>query len=509
MTHQAHPRGRFTAVALLALAFAAASPQALPADALSKDEVDAIVQPAIDGAWCAGLVVGLIDENGRRVYGYGRGAGVGGGAAADAPPDGDTVYEIGSVTKAFTGLLLAEMAGRGEVGLDDPLQKYLPDGVKAPQVGDDPITLAHLASHTSGLPRMPGNFAPKDANNPYADYTPEQMYAFLATCEPARKPGEKSEYSNLGMGLLGHVLALRAGKDYEALLTERVLGPLGMTDTRIALDDASRACLAGGHDADGDPAPNWDLPTFAGAGALRSTTNDMLKFIAANLGLAPAPVPLAEAIAASHAPRGPAGGESGVGLGWQVRRKPVVLWHNGQTGGYHSFCGFVPDRRVGVVVLSNTATGVVDALGNALLKRMAGVRAEPVVLRKATPVPADVLEQRVGKYVLTPFFAITVTRDGDQLHCQATNQPRFKIYPESETEFFYKVVDAQVTFKLDRNGRAFMLVLNQNGMKLPGLRVDAPAAGPPAGDAPPDARAPAAADAPAESEAGPRGDGGR
>lgn len=451
----------FIALALVSLS--AASPAG--ADVLAKKEVDRLVQPLIEGEWCAGLVVGLIDPDGRQVYGYGRGAGDG-----SQPPNGDTIYEIGSVTKALTGLLLAEMAGRGEVTLDDPVQKYLPAGVKAPQLGEEPITLAHLASHASGLPRMPDNFAPGDPANPYADYTAEQMYAFLAGCKPARQPGEGVEYSNLGMGLLGHVLARHAGKSYAELLSERVLIPLGMTDTRITLDDALRARLAPGHDADGNVVTNWDLPTFAGAGALRSTTNDMLTFVAANLGLTE--TPLQEAIATSHLKRATADGNNDVALGWHVNRKSKLIWHNGQTGGYHSFCGFSTDRKFGIVICANTATGLIDPLANAILKRMAGQAVEPLALRKPVKVPDDVLERVVGRYPLAPTFALTITREAGQLYCQATGQPRFRIYPESETKFFLKVVDAQLTFELDGDGKASSVTLHQNGRDLPGRRAD-------------------------------------
>ena len=463
------------AVAVLVLA----NPAPAGAEPLAKDEVDRLVRPLVEGGWCAGLVVGLIDADGRKVYGYGTGAGDG-----SAAPDGKTVYEIGSVTKAFTGLLLAEMAGRGEVKLDDPVQQYLPAGVTVPQIGKRPITLAHLASHSSGLPRMPDNLAPADRANPYADYTPEQMYAFLKRCKPARGPGEGVEYSNLGAGLLGHALSLRAGKSYEELLTERVLKPLGMADTRIALDDARRARLAPGHDADGNPAGPWDLPTLAGAGALRSTADDMLAFVAANLGVAPVPRELAEAIAASHEKRAAAAtGESGVALGWHVARKSRLVWHNGQTGGYHAFCGFSPDRKLGVVICANTATGLVDELADALLKRIAGQPAEPLALRQPVKVAAESLERLVGKYALAPTFALAITREDDQLFCQATNQPRFRIYPESEAKFFLKEVDAQLTFTLGGEGKASSVVLHQNGRDMPGRRVDDGAAGEDAGSA--------------------------
>src|SRR5208283_4407870 len=117
--------------------------------------------------------------------------------------DGDTVFEIGSITKVFTALLLADMAQRGEVALTDPVSKYLPKGVKMPGRNGHAIMLQDLATHTSGLPRLPSNMKPKDFMNPYADYTPELLYQFLSSYELPRDPGSKWEYSNLGAGLLG------------------------------------------------------------------------------------------------------------------------------------------------------------------------------------------------------------------------------------------------------------------------------------------------------------------
>lgn len=435
---------------------------------VTKAEVDQLFQPLVDGEWVPGVVVGVVTEDGRRVYGYGRVSGKDG-----RTPDGRTVYEIGSVSKVFTSLILADMARRGEVALDDPVQKFLPESVHVPQRGDKPITLQHLATHMSGLPRMPGNFGPKDPSNPYADYTVEQMYAFLNECKPARDPGGGYEYSNLAVGLLGHVLARRAGKPYEQLLAERVTGPLAMADTRIALTDDQRTRLSAGHDADGEPQPNWDIPTFAGAGAIRSTADDLLTFLAAQAGITPADkvgAGLAAAMTSTHERRAAAGPGLDMALGWHIDTKNDLPWHTGQTGGYHSFVAFSPDRKFGVVVLANAAAGTVDAPASALLRRLLGRPLAVPDLPKPVAVAPDVLERYVGKYLMPPATVVTITRKDDRLYAQLPGQPRLRIFPRSETAFFYKAVNAQIDFTA---GPLARLMLHQNGRDIPALRMKA------------------------------------
>lgn len=212
---------------------------------------------------------------------------------------------------------------------------------------------------------MPDNFAPADPANPYADYSVQQMYDFLSGHELARAPGERAEYSNLGVGLLGHILAEVAGSDYEALVKTRITEPLKMTDTAITLTAEMKERLAAGHDASMNPVANWDIPTLAGAGALRSTVDDLLKFVGANLGLAE--TELLPAFETAHRPRESMGGAR-VGLGWitTTGHGRTITWHNGGTGGYHSFVGFDKERGLGVVVLSN-ATSSIDDIGFHLL----------------------------------------------------------------------------------------------------------------------------------------------
>jgi CubicO group peptidase (beta-lactamase class C family) len=333
-----------------------------PAQEPLREAADAAARPSLESRKHGGFVVGILLDGRSACFGYGKTS----DAAAD-PPGGDTVFEIGSITKAFTGILLAGMANEKLVALEDPVGKHLPEGTSVPSRGGKEITLLHLATHTSGLPRMPGNFRPKDPLNPYADYDAKQLFEFLAAARLARDPGEAYEYSNLGSALLGHALVRRSGKaSYEALVTEKICRPLGMNDTVVTLSEDQKRRLAPPHRPDGKAVKNWDLPAFAGAGALRSTAGDMLRFLAANLGGAPRD--LAEAVTTSHAPRTPK-----TGLGWHFTPRSGgawSVWHNGGTGGYASFCGFVKEKRAAVVVLSNTSQSV-DEIGLRLLERIA------------------------------------------------------------------------------------------------------------------------------------------
>jgi CubicO group peptidase (beta-lactamase class C family) len=450
-----------TAIAAAAFLGAAArtesaEPAAVPS--ITREQVDRLVKPLVDAEWASGVVVGIITPQGSQVYGYG------GSGAKGVAPDGRSVFEIGSITKAFTGVLLADAVTRKEVALEDPVSKYLPTDTKLPANGGSGITLLHLSTHTSGLPRMPDNFRPKDGRNPYADYTVRQMYDFLAGAKLAGKPGDKSDYSNLGAGLLGHVLALRAGKSYEELLLERVCGPLGLQETRIMLTPEMRGRLVPGHDADGDPVANWDLPTLAGAGALRSTADDMIRFVKANLE-APKGA-LGPALRTSHEKRYPVGGDLAIGLGWHRSEKSGIVWHNGQTGGYHSFAGFIPERGAGVVVLSSTATGLVDEVGDNLLRLELGLAPKPLALRPSIKLDGPALDAYVGEYPLAPGAVIKVVRQEERLTAQLTGQEALRIHPEAKDRFYYRVVDAQLTFERDKSGKVTGLVLHQNGREL-------------------------------------------
>jgi serine-type D-Ala-D-Ala carboxypeptidase/endopeptidase len=433
----------------------AAAPLAGQQPAGIPDSVRAHVRARVDGGWAPSIVVGVVDSSGARYFAYGKTA-----VEGDAPVDEHTVYEIGSITKAFTGVLLADMAVKGEVALDDPVARYLPDSVRVPGTDSLPITLRLLSAQRSGLPRMPANFAPADPENPYADYDADRLYAFLNSYTLTRAPGAAYEYSNLGVGLLGLALSRRAGTTYEDLVRQRVLAPLGMTSTTIMLTDAAREHLARGS-AGGRAAANWDLDALAGAGAIRSTAEDMTTFLASAMGLRRTPLDSAFRLATE--PQFDAGlsGIMRIGLGWHVREAPGgprIVWHNGGTGGYHSWAGYDPARRVGVVVLTNSTENI-DDIGLHLLDP-----ARPLaIVRTAIALPAAALDEYVGSYPLTPAFVITVTREGDQLMLQATGQPAFPVWASAPDEFFLKVVDAQITFTRGTDGKVDGLILHQGG----------------------------------------------
>ena len=450
----------------------AAQAKVASAAPVSDAAIHAILLERIDvGRQSRGLAAGVLASDGRHLAVYGSS----GTEARDGdgrPLDGDTVFEIGSITKVFTALLLADMVQRGEVALDDPVAKYLPSampgGIRLAAHNGKPITLLDLATYTSGLPNLPDNFAPIDPVNPYADYTVAQLYAFLNGFVPRYDPGTHYEYANLGFGLLGHALALRAGRSYEDLVVERICTPLGLDSTRITLSASLRGRLAQGHDSGLDWAANWDLPTLAGAGALRSTANDLFTFLEACLGVRE--TPLAPAFARMLAVRRRAWTQMDVAFGWFVssRNDDEIVWKDGETGGYTSFVGYSMKSRLASIVLSNAVILNSD-IGFHLINP-----AYPLT-RMRQPVAIDParLADYVGSYALTPDFILAITQRDGRLFLKATHQSTYELFPESETDFFLRVVDAQITFERSTNGHdsAPALVLHQNGRDRRAARV--------------------------------------
>jgi D-alanyl-D-alanine-carboxypeptidase/D-alanyl-D-alanine-endopeptidase len=442
----------------------AAGPGVSPADS----EIRQILVNRIDkDKQGVGIVVGVIDAKGRRIVSYGSLE-----KGDKRPLDGDTLFEIGSITKVFTALLLADMVQRGEVKLDDPIAKYVPTTAKIPQRDGRQITLVDLATHTSGLPRMPANFRSKDPANPYIDYTDEQLYAFLSSYELIRDVGVKFEYSNLGFGLLGQGLARRAGADYETLVETRICEPLRMKDTRITLTPDMERRFAAGHSADLVTVSRWDIPSLAGAGALRSSANDLLNFLAATMGYTHTKLaPAMKAMLSVKRPTGQPFIESAMGWAIDTRGGGEIIWKNGGTGGYRTFIGYAPRTGVGVVALSNASTGAgADDIGLHLLDARFPLEV-PEGSSRETAVGTIVLDRYVGHYELTPTLIFTITRDGEQLYAQLTGQPRAALYSKSDREFFYKVVEAQISFQTDDQGQTTGLVLHQNGLDQPAMRI--------------------------------------
>jgi CubicO group peptidase (beta-lactamase class C family) len=218
------------------------------------------------------------------------------------------------------------------------------------------------------LPRLPGDlFSGKgfQADNPYKIYDAKRLYHFLKGFKTTRIPGTNFEYSNLGVGLLGQIIADQNHSTYENLLQERIVTPLGMKSTSLSLSAAAKTRFVQGHDESGSAVSAWDFQALAGAGGIRSTVNDMLLFLKANMDKAPSPLQeamnLCKQLSFESA-------DTKVGLGWfKSTRFNQAWWHNGMTGGYASFAMIDLERQLGVIILSNSAVNV-DALGLDLMK---------------------------------------------------------------------------------------------------------------------------------------------
>ena len=427
---------------------------------LLPERVEKAAQERIAAGTYPTLVFGIVDGDKSEVLAFGE---LDDGKA----PDGETVYEIGSITKTFTATLLAQAVLSGRLTLDTPVAQLLAD-FKIPSRGGKEITVGELATHHSGLPRMPTNFAPKDPANPYADYDAAKLKAFLAEYQLPRDPGAAYEYSNLGIGLLGHALAQLEHANYGALIDEKILKPLGMTMSSTVFSDAMRTHLAPGHDTSGAAAKNWDQDdALAGAGALRSTANDMLRCLKANMGIGQSP--LAAAMKLAQQPRSDMTKTGRIGLAWVTTDKGIV-WHNGGTGGYRSFLGFTANRERGVVILTNTSADP-DDLGFATLDADAPL----APAYKAIVLPSASLDDYVGIYKLADTFLLKVFRSNDGLLAQATGQGPIHIFPSAPNEFFAKVAGMSITFKRNPEGAVDGLVLHQNGDRAATKRIEAKA----------------------------------
>ena len=314
-----------------------------------KQAIDNIVKPRLK----IGAIIGVILQNQRHVFAYG--AKERNGSAA---PDCNTVFEIGSNTKTFTAIILADMHLKANVNLEDNVEIYHPaEKVTIPTSNGTKINLTHLATHTSGIPSMPGNIEEHQTNpsDPFSSYTVDHMYEFLNTCTLIFPAGSRHQYSNAGMGLLGLTLALANGTSYEELLKQRLLNPLGMNNTTLFLTDGQRQYLAAGYDGELNPVSTWTATDcLQGAGFIKSTLNDMFIYLEANMGLFD--TPLRQAMDLAHEPRVQAPWGEHCGLGWyttQFEDGQEIINHNGATGGYYAYIGFNKSLATGVIVLCN------------------------------------------------------------------------------------------------------------------------------------------------------------
>ena len=431
------------------------NPFKLPSDAdirkILADRIDTLAGQE-DGI---GIVVGVIGPQGRRVISYGH------LNQSDARPlNGDTVFEIGSVGKVFTALLLADMAQKGEVALVDPVAKYLPANVKLPERNGRQITLVDLVTHTSGLPFMPDDVPVAD-ESAAIKYGPQQLYQFLARYELPRDPGTEWDYSNIDYWLLGQALASRAGTVFQSLLRARVIAPLNLqsTDFPLPLSPQLKSRLAVGHNAVLQPAPDFYATSIYAAlgpeaGGLVSSVNDLLTLLSVAMGYQHSP--LASSMASMLNTRRPIDG-SEQALGWIVtgQGEDQLVTHEGSTWGYTSYIAWEPGTGVGVVVLSNQLTAVVD-IGNHLLKSSTPLEPPTVTRHTEINLESKILDACAGHYDAKEEGVFLIVRERNFLTIQTPvgwGLPKFRLRPESSRDFFVAELPIRVTFQTDTNGQ--------------------------------------------------------
>jgi D-alanyl-D-alanine-carboxypeptidase/D-alanyl-D-alanine-endopeptidase len=400
-----------------------------------------------------GMVIGVIAPEGRHIISAGRRS-----SAHSRAPNGDTVFEIGSITKAFTALLLADMAVKNDLALNDPVAKYLPAEFNVPIRNGKTISLLDLATHTSGLPFMP-NESTTFSDSGAANYSVTDLRHFIANCELRSDIGEKWEYSNVGYWLLGEGLAGRAGVDYETLLQQRVIAPLGLMNTAFALSPKMKTNFAPGHDAVLQPSPPMSTLTIysimPAAGGLYSTANDLLKLLAVAMDYEHSSLSAATHLTqTTHRPI--SSNRSAQGLGWTIihEKNAELIVHDGGTLGYASSIAWDPAKRVGVVVLSNQVTNVGDIARHLLrpsfpLEKPTATKRTEITLDRAT------LDAYVGNYEAGGEGIFQVFREGDSLAIRAPAEwglPKFRLHPENRQNFFVTELPMRVAFHFESDG---------------------------------------------------------
>lgn len=425
-------------------------PSVLPDDAIRQLLMERVDERGLS----VGMVVGVTEDGRHRIVAHGLRDRNGAGLVNE-----ETLFEIGSITKLFTALLLSNMANRGEVRMDEPVAELLPAGTRVPVRDGKAITLRDLASHYSGLPRVATNGDPPDRpGGPYAAYSAERLYQFLASHELIRTPGDSFEYSNVGVGLLGHALVLRAGAGgYESLIRERILDPLRMDDTVIAIPSRLAGNVASGHDDSLEPTSDWTFDVLAGTGALRSTLPDLLRFLDAVCDQSSA---IASIIRPLMMPRD----QGGLELAKPHVDGVIALSKPGGTAGARSFVKYIPEWRRGVAVLSNASIDAVVDLGAHILNPRRDLMPYPKEIA-IDPVRLTLL---VGRYQMND-WVFDVTSTGDRLYVPIADQHR--VFPTSEWHFFHKSAPVKLTFEPGEDGRATRLILHYDGIDQVAERI--------------------------------------
>jgi len=398
------------------------------------------------------------------------------------PYDEHTAFEIGSNSKPMTAALLAEFIARGEFTLNDPIVKLLPPGTTVPSFNGRQITIGEIVTHTSGLPAIPSQYRMTDINNPYAGVTERDLLGALAATQLTRAPGSQWEYSNFAMMVLSYALAKRSGKDYETLLRERLLAPLGMNDTYVA-KRPPQVRLAQGHLGNAMLAVPWDFPAdMAGVGGVRATLPDMVRYLEGELGTRESEITPALARTQQEVAR--VGGHT-MGMNWEILSTAnianghIIIMHGGGTGGYSSFVAFDRAAKRGTVLLSDTALtdlGGLVTLGLHLLDPSVSAGGP----RIAATADAKLIDALVGNYHLQSGFGMgglgmELRHKGNALTIQADGQPEFEMGYDSAGDFYPLKFDALLRPKRKADG-TYTFTWFHLGGTLEADRIDPPVA---------------------------------
>lgn len=379
--------------------------------------------------------------------------------------DEHTAFEIGSVAKTMASALVADLILKGEASLDDPLTRFLPQGAKAPDFEGKPITLAHILSHRSGLPSLPGRLHPEDEANPYASLTSAQLVGSLEDVKLDAAPGTRYRYSNFAMMLLSSALARRSGLDYEALLSQKIFKPLGMEDARIRRTGRAEAQ---GHASNGRPAGAWDFPVdMAGVGGVRASLADMVHYVEAELGRRPSPISAAMQrtqvpLEASMPP---------MAMNWMIvtvaGRK--ILYHEGATGGFSSLVALDPDRRRGVALLADTSLSNLGGLVPLGLSLLDDSVPAPGFPRRPVPPGTGLLEGMTGRYLLPGGVKAALSVKDGALGAQIEGQPSMNLGFDSAGDFY--ALDQDAVIHPVRGSGGYTFFLRQGGGQVKAERV--------------------------------------
>jgi serine-type D-Ala-D-Ala carboxypeptidase/endopeptidase len=471
----ARGRARALAAALVTVAIIAGCGGPAPVSSVPRTgaetryriQVDELVAPLVRDEWVAGVVVGLIDRDGIEFHSYGRRM-LAPGQESARPPGPDTAFEIGAVSSLLAAALLAEGVARGQIGLREPLSGFVPAGRELPMFGEQEINFEHLATHSSGLPPLPTNLASTDPTLPFAGYTIERLYDFLQGYQLDRAPGARYEYSAVGAGLLGDIVARREQGTWPAVLAARLTGPLNMQRTAVGFAPVLQGDRASGHDVEGNRVADWEPGALIAATGLVSTARDLMSFVRANLW--PSSDPLGNALTLAQRPRLTTGVPPGsIGLGWHIDSGGTVRWASGKTAGFSAFVALEAGPRLGVVVLANTATPVVDRLGRALISMVAG-RPFALALPAVVSLAPHVVARYPGDYKLADGTMVRIVQDGARLALAQSDQVPVKLYPATETEFHARALAARVSFQLVNGEEVAGFVLDYGHRTLRALR---------------------------------------